>query len=112
MPDGNVVNHATPAVQQLYRSLVAALRPIGPFQAEIKKTSVHLVRRSAFAGVQFRREYLILTIKSDKPIESRRVIRSEQVSRNRWHGEVKIASEADLDRELLAWIKTAYDLCG
>ena len=59
---GSVFTNASPTAQHLYRSLLTALRPIGAFQEELKKTSVHLVRGSAFVGVQLRREYLIVTI--------------------------------------------------
>ena len=110
MTDDNVVTSSSPTAQQLYRSLLTALRPIGPFNEERKKTSVHLARGSAFAGVQFRKEYLIVTIKSEQAIPSSRVVKAEQVSRNRWHNEVRIARDKDLDRELLSWIKAAYDL--
>jgi hypothetical protein len=88
------------------------LRPIGAFQEELKKTSVHLVRGSAFVGVQLRREYLIVTIKSEKPIRSARITKGEQISRNRWHSEMRVSNDADFDRELLTWLKAAYDLCA
>jgi hypothetical protein len=105
----NALTSASSTAQNLYCSLLASLGPMGPFQEELKKTSVHLVRGSAFAGVQLRREYLIVTIKSEKPIRSARITKGEQVSKHRWHNEVKISSEADFDRELLVWLKGAYD---
>ncbi len=108
----NVLTSASSTAQNLYRSLLAALGAMGPFQEEIKKTSVHLVRGSAFAGVQLRREYLIVTIKSEKPIKSARIAKGEQVSKHRWHSEVRISNETDFDRELLAWLEGAYDLCA
>ena len=88
------------------------MRPIGSFREEPKKTSVHLVRSSAFAGVHFRRDYLIVTIVSAEAIDSPRIVRSEQVSRNRWHCEVKVSSAAELDSELAVWLRTAHELCG
>ena len=39
------------------------------------------------------------------------VFKAEQVSKNRWHLEVKIASAEDIDPELLAWLRHAYELC-
>lgn len=107
-----VVTSASPAAQQLYRDLMRTVRTLGPFAEELKKTSVHLVRASAFAGVQFRRQYLIVTIKSAAPIASERVIKSEQVSKNRWHSEVRLSSSADFDPQLVAWLQAAYDLCA
>ena len=108
----SVVTSASPAAQQLYRDLLKAIRTLGPFEEELKKTSVHLVRASAFAGIQFRRRYLIVTIKSDAPIRSQRVIKLEQVSKNRWHSEVRVSSDADFDSQLLVWLRAAYDLCA
>jgi hypothetical protein len=69
--------------------LLTALHPLGLFDEEVKKTSVHLVRGSAFAGIHPRREFLIVTIKSAKQIDSEHALRSEQVSKNRWHCDVK-----------------------
>jgi hypothetical protein len=108
----SVVTSASPAAQQLYGDLIRAIRTLGPYEEEQKKTSVHLVRASAFAGVQFRRQYLLVTIKSDAPIQSQRVTKLEQVSKNRWHSEVRVSSDADIDPQLLAWLRAAYDLCA
>ena len=107
----NALTSAGPTAQQLYHGLIKALRPLGHFDEEVKKTSVHLVRDSAFAGVHPRREFLIVTIKSAKQIDPERILKSEQVSKNRWHCDVKIRDQADIDEQLVAWLKVAYDLC-
>jgi hypothetical protein len=107
----NALSTAGPAAQGLYRELVAALKPLGPFHEEIKKTSIHLSRASAFAGVHPRKEYLIVTIKAEKPIRSPRITRSEQVSKSCWHLNVKLACSSEIDAELLGWLKAAYQLC-
>jgi hypothetical protein len=49
----------------------------GPFREEAKKTSIHLVRGSAFAGVHPRKQHLPLTIKAVAPIRSPRVLKAE-----------------------------------
>ena len=108
----SVVAGASPAAQKLYGDLIRAIRTLGPYEEQQKKTSVHLVRGSAFAGVQFRRQYLLVTVKSDAPIKSPRVQKLEQVSKNRWHSEVRVSSDADIDSQLLAWLRAAYDLCA
>ena len=58
---------ASPMARHLYNELLAAITAIGPFQKEVKKTSIHLVRGSAFVGVHPRKEHLLLTIKAEKP---------------------------------------------
>ncbi len=107
----NAIGTASPEASALYRRLLAALQPLGTFHEEVKKTSVHLTRGSAFAGVHFRRSHLLLTIKSEVSIDSPRIVKAEQVSKNRWHCEVKVSTGAEIDREVIAWMKTAYDLC-
>jgi len=102
---------ASPMARHLYNELLAAVTPIGPFQKEVKKTSIHLVRGSAFVGVHPRKEHLLLTIKAEKPIQSARISKTEQVSKNRWHLDLKIASNKEIDAELIAWLRQAYDLC-
>jgi Domain of unknown function (DUF5655) len=107
----NAFTSAGPSSRQLYKQLLTAIRPIGKFREEIKKTSVHLLRGSAFAGVRPRKQYLLLTIKATAPIKNPRIVKEEQVSKNRWHLEVKLSSENEIDRELLTWLREAYDLC-
>lgn len=108
----SVLAGASPEAMHLYRSLLAVLRPLGEFREDVKKTSVHLTRKSAFAGVHFRRSYLILTIKTTSPIDSSRIVKVEQVSKDRWHCEVKVALESEIDAELRSWIGQAYEICA
>lgn len=90
-----VFRNATPVALDLYRALLGVVQHLGPFQEEVRKASVDLVRGSAFAGVYFRRDYLTVTIKSAEGIE-----------------EVKISHAADLDSELVSRLRAAYELCG
>lgn len=69
----------SPTSKMLYKELLAVLRSIGPFQVEVKKTSIHLVRKSAFAGVHPRKLGLLVTIKAAKLIRSPRIVKAEQV---------------------------------
>lgn len=101
---------AGPASRELYRELTVRIASIGKFTEEVKKTSIHLVRKTAFVGVAPRKEYLLLTIKRDKPLKSKRVLKSEQTSRSRWHVEVKVTAAGDIDAELLGWVREAYEL--
>jgi hypothetical protein len=96
----------------LYDHLLTELRGLGPFQEEVKKTSIHLVRKSAFLGVHPRKNWLLVTIKSEQAIRSPRVVKAEQVSKSRWHCEVKLATADDVDAEFLGWARTAYELCS
>ena len=110
-----VTDHFTnrqPTVKAIYDAIVTAAEQFGPVKQEAKKTSIHLVRKSAFAGVATRQSGLILTLKLNSDLKSRRVVRREQVSASRWHVEVRIESPQAVDAELKKWLKAAYELSG
>lgn len=101
-----------PEVKKIYAAILKAAKGLGPFSEDAKKTSIHLVRKTAFAGVATRRTALILTLKSDVDVASKRITRREQVSANRWHLEIKLENTAQVDREVLQWLAKAYQLAA
>jgi hypothetical protein len=105
--DGKALN-----VRHTYDRLVEVLSGFGPITEEAKKTSIHIVNATALAGVATRKSHLILTVKSDRRLESPRIHKSEQTSAKRFHHEIKLASPGDIDQELIGWLKDAYSLSG
>src|SRR2546421_3438389 len=97
-------------VQAIYTRLLEVMRTLGSVKEEPKKTSIHLVRNVGFAGVHPRKSYLYLNLRTDYPIDNPRIAKTEQVSKNRFHNEMKLASPGEIDEELLAWLKDAYAL--
>ena len=97
-------------VAEIYQRILTAAESIGPFREEPKKTSIHLARKSAFAGVATRKDALILTIKSASDIRSKRIVKREQVSANRWHLEVRLDDPKQVDHELKSWLADAMRL--
>ena len=89
------LKNATPAALELYRALLDAVISIGPFREAVKKSSVELVRASAFASVHLRRDYLAVAIKSGAGSEEIRILRA-----------------AEIDSEMVARLRTSYELCG
>ena len=98
------------SVRRIYDRLLKEARRFGPVMEEPKKTSIHLVNRTAFAGVATRQHALILTIKSDRKLSSPRIHKSEQTSVKRFHHQVKVNSLAEIDSELVSWLQDAYAL--
>lgn len=101
-----------PEVKAIYKAILKAARNFGPINEEAKKTSIHLVRKSAFAGIATRKTALVLTLKSDRDIVNPRIAKREQASANRWHLETKLENASDVDAEIVGWLKKAYDLAG
>lgn len=100
-------------VRDTYTRILDVLHGIGPFHADAKKTSIHLTNGARFAGIHPRKSFLHLTARLDRPIESDRsdrIVKSEQVSTNRFHNEVKLSGLDDVDEQLMAWLREAYPL--
>ena len=98
------------AVRATYDRLLEVLQTFGSFREEPKKTSIHLVNTSGFAGVHPRKSFLYLNVRMERPLQGERIAKSEQVSKNRYHNEVKLTSPDEVDAELVGWLKEAYDL--
>ena len=98
------------ASQATYAKVIAALSQLGPFEVEEKKTSLHLTHGRAFAGVHPRANGIILNLVLDAPLKNARVHKSEQASANRHHVEFKLEDPAEVDTQLVTWIKRAYSL--
>ena len=97
-----------PAVKALYDHLLSLVRTFGPVAEDPKKTSIHLNRKSALAGMETRKDCILLNIKSDHKINSPRIENVEQVSAGRFHHKVRISSPEDIDEDLKTWLKEAY----
>ncbi len=100
------------SVQATYARILEVCKGFGVVHEEAKKTSIHLVNRTAFAGISTRRESLILTFKSEFDIDSPRVIKHQQTSPNRWHLDVRLSHPNDVDEELEEWLARAFRLSG
>ena len=101
-----------PMVKSIYERLLKETHKLGKVIEEPKKTSIHLVNKSAFAGVATQKAALVLNIKSSAPIKDARIRKSEQLSASRFHQEVKLTSPDDVDPVLIGWLKEAYAISG
>lgn len=106
----SVFAKSEPVVSEIYDEILKAVRAFGPVVAEEKKTSIHLVAGSGFAGVHPRKSAVLLNIRTAGEIVSTRIRKVEQVSKSRFHNEMLIASRKEVDREVVGWLRDAYDL--
>lgn len=99
-----------PIVRAIYDKLLSETSQFGTVVEEPKKTSIHLVNKTAFAGVATRKTALMLNVKSAAPIISLRFPKNEKLSSKRYHQELKLTDPTEVDAELIGWLKQAYDL--
>src|SRR5690349_2783470 len=101
------------AAAQAYSFLVEALGVLGPYRMEEKKTSLHVVAgKAAFLGVHPRKEGLRLNLVLARRLEGDRIVKSEQVSKSRFHNELDLPAGTPIDPELAEWLREAYKLQG
>ena len=115
MADFSVSQHfenKDPLVKSIYDRILNESRKFGAVTEEPKKTSIHLVNKSAFAGIATRKNALILNIKSSAPIKHARIAKSEQLSASRFHQAVKLISSDEVDSIVVGWLKEAYAISG
>ena len=101
-----------PQVRLIYDAILHASRSLGSVVEDPNKSSIHLKRKTAFAGVTARKSALILTLKSETDLPAARIHKRERVSANRWHLEVRLESPGDVDRQLKGWLAKAYEISG
>lgn len=99
-----------PNVEKTYTAILKAIGKFGEVRADAKKTSIHLVAKTGFAGIHPRKSALLLNIRSDAPIKSKRIRKVERVSAHRFHNEMLVASPGEVDAEVVEWLKKAYAL--
>jgi hypothetical protein len=97
-------------VTQIYEQLINELQRFGQLKIEPKKTSIHLGNRFGFAGIYTRKNYINLEVHLNYKLASQRVNKVEQASANRYHHTIKLTNADEIDRELLNWLRQAYDL--
>ena len=99
-----------PEVTKTYYHLIHKLQAFGPVKIEPKKTSIHLGNRFGFAGVYTRKEYINLEVHLNYKLDSPRVTKVEKASANRYHHTIRLNNQKEVDRELLTWLREAYEL--
>lgn len=104
------LNGKEKVVTDIYDKLIAELHKFGKLKIEPKKTSIHLGNRFGFAGVYARKDYINLEVHLNYKLTNDRVAKVEQASANRFHHTIKLTNPKEIDKELLAWLKKAYEL--
>jgi hypothetical protein len=116
MAEITVLDDLPEGARKALATLQAALRKVGPYATEAKKTSLHFrpggtrATGPAFAGARPLKSGLRVTIVLASPPKSSRLAKCEQVSRNRWHVELILPADGVIDADLEGWLKTAYAL--
>ena len=104
---------------ELYRTLEERLYETFPVvNKRVQKTQITFTNRHVFACVSFARvkrkaelpqRYMVITLGLPAPLDSGRVAVSVEVRPGRWTHHIVVSQPEELDAELLAWVREAYD---
>jgi hypothetical protein len=97
-----------PISSGVYRALMDKISDLDGWELQENASSFHIVHGRAFLGIHPRRGGLLINIVLTRELESARIHRPARVSANRWLNEVILKSPAEIDAELLTWIREGY----
>jgi hypothetical protein len=94
------------------REYVALLESLGDVQVLPQKTRLVAVARVRFAGLYPRTDHSVAGFALHRWLTNRRIVKTVDYG-PRWRGHyLRIASAADLDDELRAWLQESHDVVG
>ena len=100
----------TPQAIALFREFAKLVKRCGPVRVLPEKTRIAFQVRMSFAAVSLRRDRLIGHIVLARRLENPRFTKIEYISpRNQVHS-FCFHSRKELDREVLAWLREAYQV--
>lgn len=95
-------------VSELLETILSILEQFGPYQIEVKKTSLHLVKEKAFLGVHPKKKWLDINIVSNQAIDHSLITKNEHISKNRWHNNLRLSSVEEVDDTVKNLLQAAY----
>ncbi|MEH7250457.1 DUF5655 domain-containing protein [Neobacillus niacini] len=110
MSEDELFSNKASNVYEIYSKILDSLKEIGPFEIELKKTSIHLLNKSSFGGVHPKKKWLDFNLVTNHQIEHEKITKIEQVSKNRFHNNFRFHSVEELNKEFLVLLKESYRL--
>jgi hypothetical protein len=94
----------------LYNKFKKAVKEnTGPFKVESLECCIHFVKTSTFLAVKIMKNKIRVDFSLDHKIKSKRIVKSLQMSANRFLYVIDIADENQINKELLEWISESRD---
>lgn len=99
-----------PVLRAAFDKVVEALETEGPLRVDPVAANIHLAAGSTFGSAKPMKAKLRVEFLLDRPIESPRVVKTERFSATRYALHVDVEGPADVDAELVGWLRAAYRL--
>ena len=97
--------------KKLYSELKKIIRKkIGNFKIESLPCCIHFVSSYTFAAVYALKNKIRIHFTLDYKLDSSRIDKFNQMSAKRYLYSIDIEKEDEIDKELISWLKKAYNL--
>ena len=99
-----------PVIKDIFNALVSGIRRYGPVRIDVVKTAINLAASSHFAMAYPMKSGIKLEFRYDGALEDPRIVRSQVISEGNYIHWVKVCTAEEIDRQLLSWLKRAYEM--
>jgi hypothetical protein len=93
-----------------YNKIKTILNDFGSIIYEVKKNSIHCIKNVAFVGLHPKKVMLDINIVLNRSLNGAFNSKTEQVSRNRFHNEIRILNQSQIDSDLIKVLKESYQI--
>ena len=94
----------------LFRKFAKLVKRCGPMRVVPEKTRIAFQARMSFAAVSLRRERIVGHVVLARRLENPRFTKIEYISRRNHVHSFSFHSQAELDHEVFAWVREAYQV--
>ena len=104
------LDRASPEVKAAVEAVLDTLAQFGPHSVIPVKTMIVVKGARNFAGLTVRHDSADLGIFLPRQLTHRRIHKTERVGPSKYAHHTRLASAAEVDKELKAWLREAYDI--
>jgi hypothetical protein len=104
------LQHASAEVKSTFDKLKEILDGLGPHGVVAVKTMILLRGTANFGGIVVRRASLDLSFVTSRMQRHARIHKSEQVGPRKFAHHTRLASPAEVDAQIVSWLREAYQL--
>ena len=104
------LDRTTPPVRAIYAALETQLDGLGEYQLLPLKTMVSLATVRNFGGITFGKAFLDLGVMLARPLDHPRIHQVQRLSARSFAHHIRLTAPEEVDGEIVAWLREAYDL--
>jgi hypothetical protein len=97
-------------IKEIYEKLAGKLADIGTLQTSIVKSAIFLKKESTYLEIKVKNDYLLIAFYLDREGLEYPIVRTLQISKNRFVHVVHLYKSEDIDEQLIKWLTLSYQL--